>query len=147
MRPHWLLLSAVALLSGADAAPKPQKAEDRIQGVWELVSSEREGRIEPGSERDPLQLEFTADTFRFRLPAGARHPQPYKLDPGKKPKLIDWLAGGRHGPSKPVPGIYELEGDRLKICWGGEGKARPQEFTTKAGAGEWLWSLRRAKKE
>jgi uncharacterized protein (TIGR03067 family) len=147
MRCQWLIIPAVALLSAADAAQKPQRDGDRIQGTWTVTSSEREGKKEPGTEKDPLQLEFAADTFRFLLPAGARHKQPYKLDPSKKPKTIDWLDGGKNGPSKPLLGIYELDGDTLKICWGKEGGERPQEFQTKAGTEDWLWILKRTKRE
>lgn len=142
-----LLLPAVALLSGADAPKKPPTDGDRIQGAWNLVSSERGGKAEAGDEKQPLQMEFTAETFRFRLPAGARHPQPYKFDPERTPKTIDWLPDGKHGPSKSVPGIYELDGDTLKICWGVGDKERPQEFKTKAGKDDWLWVLKRAKDE
>jgi uncharacterized protein (TIGR03067 family) len=140
-------MSAVPLFSGVNAVQKPQTDEERIQGVWKLVSSEREGKREPGDVKYPLQLVFSTDTLRFALPAGARHPQPYKLDATRKPKRIDWLAGGKNGPSKPVPGIYELDGDTLKICWGGPGKERPRRFKTKAGTGDWLWICKRAKNE
>src|SRR6478672_702546 len=130
MRWPSLLVPAVALHSGADAPKKPPADGDRIQGVWNLVSSERGGKAEAGDERQPLQIEFTAESFRFRLPAGARHSQPYKLDAGTTPKAIDWVPGGKNGPSKSVPGIYELDGDTLKICWGEGDKERPREFKT-----------------
>jgi uncharacterized protein (TIGR03067 family) len=143
MRWPCLLVPAVALLSGADAPKKPPADGDRIQGVWNLVSSERGGKAEAGDEKQPLQIEFTAESFRFRLPAGARRAQPYTLDPGKSPKAIDWL-GDRKDVS-PVPGIYELDGDTLKVCWGVGDKVRPREFKTKAGKDDWLWVLKRAK--
>ena len=85
---------------------------EQIPGIWLVASSERDGKAEPGDQKDPLQLEFTDKTFRFRLPGGARHPQSYKLDPTAKPKAIDWV-GGKNGPTKPVPGIYQLDGEQL----------------------------------
>jgi uncharacterized protein (TIGR03067 family) len=144
---YWLLLSAVALLSQGGAAEKPQKDEDKLRGLWTLTSSERNGKKEIEEGKLPLGVEFTAETFRFQLPAGARHPQPYKLDAGKKPKAIDWLPGDKNRLSKPLLGIYELEGDTLKICWGKQGGERPREFKSTAGGDEWLWVLKRAKKE
>jgi uncharacterized protein (TIGR03067 family) len=134
MRCRWLLLLVAVLLVGADEPKKVPTDADRIQGVWQFESSERAGK-----------KEITADTFRFHLPAGARHPQPYKLDPAKAPKTIDWLPDGKRGPTDPLPGIYALDGDTLKICWGPKGKDRPKEFKTTTDRDDWLWVLKRKK--
>jgi uncharacterized protein (TIGR03067 family) len=148
MRMRLIAIAAVALCLAPDAPIDAAKEEqEKLQGVWALASSERDGRAEPGDAANGLELEFAADTFRFRLPAGARHPQPYKLDPGAKPKAIDWLAGGKHGPSKSLLGIYELDGDTLEICWGNEGGERPKEFVTGAGKGVWRWALKRKERK
>jgi hypothetical protein len=55
MRWPCLLLPAVALLSGADAPKKPPADGDRIQGVWNLVSSERGGKAEAGGRYQRAQ--------------------------------------------------------------------------------------------
>ena len=34
-----------------------------------------------------------------------------------------------------MPGIYELKGDTLKVCFAKPGQNRPTEFTTKQGTG------------
>ena len=48
-------------------------------------------------------------------------------DQAKKPKAIDFA----EKKGEPVPGIYELDGDSLKICWNKEDKVkgRPDRFT------------------
>ena len=60
----------------------------------------------------------------------------FKIDPGKKPKQID-MADPKDKDAKPVPCIYSLEGDELKLCLPlvAPGKkddaARPESFDTK----------------
>jgi uncharacterized protein (TIGR03067 family) len=82
-----------------------------------------------------------------------RQPPPakYKLDENKKPKTIDLTAGGRDGsgkkPDDVLPGIYELDGDSLKICLGLPGKDRPTEPSAKEGAKQTLYTYKREKKE
>jgi hypothetical protein len=49
-------------------------------------------------------------------------------------------------PDKAVPGIFEVKGDTLKLCWAKSGGPRPTEFSTKKGADEVLFVLRREKK-
>ncbi len=41
-------------------------------------------------------------------------------------------------------GIYELEGDRYKVCFAPPGKARPDDFTSKPGTGYILQVWQRA---
>jgi uncharacterized protein (TIGR03067 family) len=144
MQTRFIVIATAAVCLAADSHEDAAKEDrEKLQGVWAITSSERDGKPEQGDSKSPLELGFAAETFRFHLPAGARHPQPYQLDPNAKPKAIDWLAGGRHGPSEPLLGIYELEGDTLKICWGQNGR-RPKEFASGAGKGAWLWVLKRA---
>ena len=103
---HWLVVT-VALLSVAGATETSRKDEETIRGTWDLTFSEQEGKREEVVGKEPMRLDFAADTFGFRLPGGAGHPQPYRIDAGQRPRTIDWLAGGKHGPSRPLLGIYE----------------------------------------
>jgi hypothetical protein len=52
------------------------------------------------------------------------------------------------GPNKDKKqlGIYELDGDTAKFCFGSPGAERPSDFTTKEGSGRTLSLWRREKK-
>jgi uncharacterized protein (TIGR03067 family) len=68
----------------------------------------------------------------------------YKLDPTKTPKSIDCLLS--EGPYKGlvVAGIYELNGDTLKICWSAWGVLEhPIEFSATPGSQRALVILKR----
>src|SRR5262249_6009598 len=73
---------------------------------------------------------ITANKLTF-VGRGADETVGYKLDPTKTPKAIDLIDAKRKDTR---PGIYQLEGDDLKICYRmGEAKAReerPKEFNT-----------------
>ena len=142
---RFTILIPIALVFVA-AEPAGKDAE-RIQGTWEFVSAERSGKDEAISRENPLEMSFQAETFRFHLPAGANRLQSYKLHPEKSPKEIDWLLGGKQGIEKPILGIYELDGNSLKICWGRQDGERPKEFDTKRGGGDWLWVMKRQKSD
>src|SRR5262249_24230963 len=75
----------------------------------------------------------------------------------KNPKVLDaafkgtglWPGAVNPGGRAPMPdkdlmeGIYELEGDALKICYAYPGKGRPAEFASKADPATGLVVLRR----
>jgi uncharacterized protein (TIGR03067 family) len=42
-------------------------------------------------------------------------------------------------------GIYELDGDRYKVCFAPAGKPRPSEFASKPGSGSLLQAWKRKK--
>ncbi len=53
---------------------------------------------------------------------------PYTIDPTKKPKWIDFKGDPKSDPPYPTTyGIYELDGDKLKICMGTHA-TRPDKF-------------------
>jgi uncharacterized protein (TIGR03067 family) len=104
---------------------KPTKDEDAIQGVWQL--DKFEGMEAPPPEIiGKLHFVFKDGKLDVTMSGMPRDKQgTYKLDPAAKPKTIDLIAGDE----RPAPGIYELDGDTLKICLAeGPNAARPTEF-------------------
>ena len=137
MRP----LLAVALLVGfAPAAPVPktlkkQDDKDAILGTWNPAP----GRTE--------WFEFKADgnmkAWNTGVSAASGVPYKWSIDPTATPKRMTWYSPGEAKPS--WEGVYELDGDTLKVCSGG-GKARPTELKA-VGKGGMLNTFKRVKDE
>lgn len=68
-----------------------------------------------------------------------------KLDPTKNPKWIDIIFTEGPEKGKTRLGIYGLEGDTQKICYGDLDKNRPTEFVSKPGTGHRLVVFKRVK--
>jgi uncharacterized protein (TIGR03067 family) len=70
----------------------------------------------------------------------------YTVDVGQSPKTIDYAitAGGAKG--KTQYGIYERDGELLRICYAGPGKTRPTDFTSATGDGKTVTVWKPAKK-
>ena len=67
------------------------------------------------------------------------------LDPTRLPRAINtWDSDGPH-EDETVPGIYELKGDTLKLCFAMPGEKRPGAFTTTSGTGAFLVVYKRKK--
>ena len=131
----------VLLLSAATGRAEPPKDDDakKLQGTWEIVSSE-DGGDKVASEVGG-KVVISAD--KITLAVGEKRASiRYKLDPTKTPKWIDLV----NEQDEMAPGIYELDGDTLKICFPESGKERATKFESKKNSpNDRFMVLKRAK--
>jgi hypothetical protein len=100
--------------------------KEAIQGTWKEVSVEIEGQSRPADnywDFDSVYLDFVMRT-RYHL-----NPQLHEIEWGP-----DW---------DKVAGIYELNGDRLKICVRRKKDGPVADFTTAPGDSKTLFILER----
>jgi uncharacterized protein (TIGR03067 family) len=139
---HWQLLTAV-LVFAAPAPAEEKKDEEKIQGTWTVVSRETDGKKTPDAELKALKVAIKDGTLTID-DGKKKEKVSYKLDPSKKPKAIELTT---ESGKETTPGIYELDGDGLKLCWSEKVAGRPTEFASKAGSGQSVIVLKRAKGE
>lgn len=114
--------------AGADDAVKDELA--KYQGTWVLVSEEFEGRAVPDGELSKQSYTVRGDKVVYNV-NGEERSATLRLDPSKSPKTYD-LA--RDDGSRTLKGVYEWDGDRLKVCAADDGGDRPADFTTGPGS-------------
>jgi uncharacterized protein (TIGR03067 family) len=140
------LLLATGLLAAADT-PKDdagKKDLDKLKGTWQVVAMTIGG--ESGDKTLVQKMKLTIEGDRFTLEDGrGKKTATVKLDPSKKPPAFDLMPTGE---KLVVLGIYELDGDALKLCWqGDEKKDRPTKFVSEKGGRVMLMELKREKKK
>ena len=112
--------------------------QEKIQGTWALASGERGGKALPDEVTKHVKLVFAGNKITTKNKERQTEAT-FKLDPKKVPKEIDLDMDGSIGK-----GIYQLDGDTLKIAHGEVGDARPKEFP-KMGSGLTVLVLKREK--
>ena len=113
---------------GQDAGQEDLK---KIQGTWQFLSQEMEGKSRPVEDVKKLKIVFTDDKWSVREDGKEVQAGTHKLDPTKKPAQLDAAVTVGEGKGTTMLGIYELKGDALKVNFDPEGKARPTGFSAK----------------
>jgi uncharacterized protein (TIGR03067 family) len=133
-----LLLAGISLAEDKKPDDKVVKQElKKLEGAWKAISAEMGGKaVTPTSVgMDKVRIKGNKMTFFAEDKEVAT--LEIKVVPSKKPKHMDWIKDRKY---KPLPCLYELKGDELRICFpllpkkGSKTKVdvkRPEGFQTK----------------
>lgn len=113
-----------ALFLGADETDLNKKDLAKMQGDWAAVEMYRDGHPLTADNAQAYFRTVEGDTYtmsRYRKVAGKGT---LKLDASKSPKEID-ASPALPGKKVVVKGIYEWDGDKLKILFGSPDGERP----------------------
>jgi len=137
-----ILVFSAAALRGQDA----QKDLDKFQGAWAVTAMEANGKSVP---LDSVKgtVTFKGDLMVVAGPGfNPKTEHRIKLDPSKKPKSLD-ATKTSEGKDRNSLGIYQLEGDEIKLCLPiGLRTERPTDFKSAKGSNLVVMTLKRSKK-
>jgi uncharacterized protein (TIGR03067 family) len=144
MHSRALIILMTTLLVAADhpeegAAQKDMKA---IQGTWKIDTLAIDGNPAPATVVAMLTFVFKDDKLTITPGDPGEVNHTYRLDPSAKPASFDMTHADGKDKGKTQKGIYSLEGNSLKLCFG-KPDQRPEEFTAKAKSGQALYVLKR----
>jgi uncharacterized protein (TIGR03067 family) len=132
--------------AAADDKADPGAAElKKVQGTWTFESQEVGGQKVPADQLKAMTITFEGDKFTVKGGDQVMQAGTQKLDPAKKAvdaKVTEGVSAGT-----TMLGIYELDGDTLKVCFDSSGKKRPAEYkTTEGNTDTFVAVLKRVKK-
>jgi uncharacterized protein (TIGR03067 family) len=146
-----VMLSAGLALAADTPKEDPAKRElEKFQGTWNLVGVEKDGKksFPKEGEKVGVRVEIKGDKYTLTAEMGKEKSSAegtFKFDATPTPKTLDFKYEG-FGRKTPVEGLYEVDGDSLKLCFQiSEGEPRPKEFVTKEGSGRVLMTWKREK--
>ena len=115
----WFAIPAAACLSEEPPA---------LVGMWKLESIEMRGKKQsPG--RFPLSWHIDEDSIRIRFGGRQASRHACEIDESVTPHHFSWTLS-RGDRKFTTRAIYEIEGDRLKVCTLRGSEDRPTSFET-----------------
>lgn len=123
------LVLCVAFVAAQDDKKDDAKKEmDKLQGTWKTDSIASMGMTVTSAQFGESTLVVKDDKYVFTL-SGEKEEGTLKIDPSKKPKTMDVVITGGQEKGKTQLGVYELEGDTLKVTVNMPGETdRPKEM-------------------
>lgn len=109
-----------------------------LQGTWRPVRAELDGEAAPDLALERMELVLRSDAYSVSF-AGAIHDRGVFAHTATTLTLTA-QQGANDG--RIIPAIYQLAGDRLRICYGLDG-VLPLAFATQAGSQRYLVTYRR----
>ena len=143
LRVLFMLVVSSGLIS-IGLAEDADKDVSRLQGTWNIVKRVKNGQ-EEDAKSHPGQLKFTGHTAVEVRDGVTEQEGSFTIDASKTPHRITMT--GSRGPNagSVFEGIYELEGDTLKLAYstGPDANTPPKDFDAKDHIG--LLTLERQK--
>jgi uncharacterized protein (TIGR03067 family) len=148
--PLTLLLALGPLLAANPRPDSPTQDLKKIQGTWNLVGGEIEGRKLSADEvkKDGeffIQFALVANRITHKESGKFREQSSFRLLTDQNPRGIDLIPMAGPNRAKVIPGIYLLKEDRLLICLSRVGAERPKKFQAASGSGHKLFILERVR--
>ena len=124
---------AAISLAAAEDNPAIKKDMDQLQGEWSMVSGSADGQPMPEEMRKQMKRVCKGDEVTVTSGGQLFLKAKVSIDPSKTPKTIDYEMTDGFTKGKTQLGIYELDGDTFRSCFGAPGAERPKDFTSQPG--------------
>ncbi len=128
------------------AVPAMLRADDKddlkkFDGAWKIIHIEREGKTLPAERTNAMGVIVKDGKITIR-DGSNEDTATLKIDSSKKPGTIDFVPlDSKSG----ALGIYQFDGDNLKLCWAAVGNERPTQFASTVEGTTRLFVLTREK--
>lgn len=131
-----LVVLSASLTVAAEDAKKDKKDLDLMQGTWQVVASESGIGKAPKEALEQANLRLTIKGNKFVYKSGDKTllEGTIEINPAKKPKTLDAKGTDPQGKEVATTGIYELDGDTMRVCFVIKGEKRPEVFASKPGS-------------
>jgi uncharacterized protein (TIGR03067 family) len=108
-----------------------------LNGRWKPVYQEVDGQMVEPSITASTTLELTGNDFKVEKDGVVSYEGIFTIEPLASPKQVTLIYRKSTNPiflGGPRPGVFQVEADTLKWCFGGVGHSAPKSLNTYPGS-------------
>lgn len=131
---RWTSFVLFAIVAGCQSDAPTEQEEDKktgasadLVGIWQLVETPKDGDSLPEDRERNIWWEFTGSKIKM-IDEDDEAFAEYKVDDSKSPATIDVTFTRGFVRGETYLGIFDIQGDRLRLCFGFSGAPRPTDF-------------------
>jgi uncharacterized protein (TIGR03067 family) len=143
MRSNLVFVLACGVVMASSGKCMADDEVEKLQGTWILDSVETKGEALPKDKIARNTVVITGERFVVMNDGKVQREVTFKIDASKNPKWIDQVFPGQDGQLVTRPGLYELNGDTLRLIFD---RTRPTELKTTADSNLNITVYKRNKK-
>lgn len=114
-----------------------------LSGTWQIVKAELAGEEMPAFVAGKVEVELGDGTYAVRFAGQVADRGNFTLATEGEFRVIQLRGVEGTNAGRTIPAIYQLVGDRLRVCYGLDG-VQPGAFATAAGQNLFLATYRRS---
>ncbi|MEK6238632.1 MAG: TIGR03067 domain-containing protein [Planctomycetales bacterium] len=139
----WMMCAAGLLIAANVRDVQLPKPKGALQGRWEVVAAMQNGTADLNAVGDKVR--FDGDKMTIRPRNSSEQPvSTFKVDSSAPLKRIDFTVPLNNGQVS-IKGVYDLQGDSLKLCMSPPSAPRPKALKSEKGTRQVSLSLKRVK--
>ncbi len=113
-----------------------------LPGRWQMIRAEFDGQPAPELILQRTEIRFTATHYAIHFAGQPADRGTFELQETPESKLLILHADTGPNAGRTIPCIFQLVGDRLRLCFGLDGTT-PTTFATAASSRRYLATYRR----
>lgn len=134
-----VICTAFGIVGAADDQQSDAERElAKFQGTWTIESSVAGGLEIPADQLQGFLVIYEGDRHTLKFGDQVFQVGTQTIDPSQSPKAIDVTMIEGSAKGTVMLGIYEIDGDKLTVCFDPTGKERPTEFKSETGSQNFL---------
>jgi uncharacterized protein (TIGR03067 family) len=149
MKRSWLLVCALLATLGVQAwalDDKVAEEDKKFEGTWIVTAMEVGGQKVPEEGFKEMTFTFKGKKYEQKVGDQLVEAGTQDLNPSKTPKHMDINVTEGETKGQKQLAIYEIDGDKAKICAANHGDTnRPEKFETKEGSKNMIFELKKKK--
>ncbi|MCF7689231.1 MAG: TIGR03067 domain-containing protein [Cephaloticoccus sp.] len=120
-----------------------EPTHSNLHGCWQVLKAELGGQSMPADAAAQVELEFAPTGYTVRFGGEATDEGIYTVNITRD--CWEIVLTGKLGVNagRTIPGILQLKGDRMRVCYALEGNTPPPSFSAPEGTLFYLASYRR----